>query len=537
MKHSLLALSCIPFAVSALKIPVRQTKRSSFGVAQSGTVNAGSSSGGQILGLTDNKDLIYIANVTIAGQSYPVQLDTGSSDLWVNAGNSVPGKQSNINYNLTYGIGYAYGPIATAPVSFAGFDVPSQAYLAGQQVDNPAVSFGAQGVLGTGFTSLSGIDMQVNQTGGSWGRCLLYNIFAQSPSEPNFMAFSLQRDDDPNQDVKGSFTIGEYAQDYAAVANTAPIPTYPEKSPNRWTVLVDQIVANGKKLSLSSVVKNVPSSKAVGLLDTGTSFVYAPTAIVTAIYGSIPGATYSSSLAQWIVPCDAEVDVSIVIGGRQFDIHPLDTVQPTESDAQTCTGSWLPQTLSVGQSEFDFLLGDAVLRSLYTVYDFGDFDSNNNMGDPYVRLWSLVNGSDASAEFHQVRGGTANNTFLSNNDVNAASSSANSLNSTSTTDPSSDVGDLQTKVNNIIKWAPYVLGLVGLNVLILLVVLIVTIVGCVRRRKNARVAGPPSGSYIQRPLGGQTHDYRPISLQSTLQNDPSQAYETPKYGAGARYSD
>jgi len=41
------------------------------------------------------------------------------------------------------------------PQSQAGkpqsLDIQKQAYLAGQQVDNPAVAFGAQGVLGTGF--------------------------------------------------------------------------------------------------------------------------------------------------------------------------------------------------------------------------------------------------------------------------------------------------------------------------------------------------------------------------------------------------
>jgi len=463
-----------------------------------------------------------------------VQLDTGSSDLWINAdGGKVLGKQSSISYNLTYGIGFAYGPIATADVSFAGYDVPAQAYLAGQQVDNPAVTYGAQGVLGTGFTSLSSIDMKVNQSGADWGRCLLYNIFAQNPTEPNFMAFALQRNEDPDKDVQGAFTIGEYDQAYAAVADTAPIPTYPEKSPTRWTVLIDSIIANGQKLSLTSAVKNAPSNKAVGLLDTGTSFVFAPENIVTAIYGSIPDATFSQTLNKWIVPCDAEVDVSIVIGGRQFDIHPLDTVQPTDSGSTTCVGGWLPQSLTVGKSDFDFLLGDAVLRSIYTVYDFGDFDSNKNMGDPYVRLWSLINGSDASEEFHQVRGGTPNNTFLTNDNVNAASANANTFSSNSSTSSGPDVSDLQSKVDKLMKWAPYALGLLGVNVLVLLVVLIATIVGCIRRRKAP--AGP-SGSFIPLPLAGANqHQYRPVSLASVEPGAPP--YETPKYNAGARYND
>lgn len=61
-----------------------------------------------------------MANITVAGQSFPIQLDTGSSDLWI-ATSTVLGNQSNLNANLTYGIGYAAGPIASAPVSFAGF--------------------------------------------------------------------------------------------------------------------------------------------------------------------------------------------------------------------------------------------------------------------------------------------------------------------------------------------------------------------------------------------------------------------------------
>lgn len=40
---------------------------------------------------------------------------------------------------------------------------------------------------------------------------------------------------------------------------------------------------------------------------------YAPKAIVDAMYGSIDSAEYSQDLGQWVVPCDSEVDVSVVI--------------------------------------------------------------------------------------------------------------------------------------------------------------------------------------------------------------------------------
>lgn len=97
-----------------------------------------------------------MTTVKIDGVDYPLQIDTGSSDLWVNTtklpttlvriptfapDNSIPYfpsflpstpndtsrnisllilLQTDIPYNLTYGSGYAYGHIGRAPVSFAG---------------------------------------------------------------------------------------------------------------------------------------------------------------------------------------------------------------------------------------------------------------------------------------------------------------------------------------------------------------------------------------------------------------------------------
>ena len=58
-----------------------------------------------------------------------------------------------------------------------------------------------------GFTSLSSIDAKVNATGASWGRSLLYNIFALNPSEPNYVAYKLDRHSD-DVDDEGEFTIG-----------------------------------------------------------------------------------------------------------------------------------------------------------------------------------------------------------------------------------------------------------------------------------------------------------------------------------------
>ncbi|TDL29885.1 hypothetical protein BD410DRAFT_45431 [Rickenella mellea] len=59
--------------------------------------------GNNDVGLTSAHDLLYIANITVGGVDYPVQLDTGSSDLWIK-GPSTPlpnTNQTSGTYNLT----------------------------------------------------------------------------------------------------------------------------------------------------------------------------------------------------------------------------------------------------------------------------------------------------------------------------------------------------------------------------------------------------------------------------------------------------
>lgn len=74
---------------------------------------------------------------------------------------------------------------------------------------NPALSYGADGIVGLGFTSLSTIDALVNMTNSSTGRSLLYNLFAEMPNDPNFIAFSLERDSaDGSDTADGTFEIG-----------------------------------------------------------------------------------------------------------------------------------------------------------------------------------------------------------------------------------------------------------------------------------------------------------------------------------------
>lgn len=94
----------------------------------------------------------------------------------------------------------------------------------------------------------------------------------------------------------------------------------------------ETLAGNG---TFSSVVPDVEKGQAVLLLDSGTSYAYAPEAMVTAMYKNVPGATFDSGVGQctlclikiglilnlicfivgqWTVPCDQQVFLGLWIG-------------------------------------------------------------------------------------------------------------------------------------------------------------------------------------------------------------------------------
>ncbi|EJF60829.1 hypothetical protein DICSQDRAFT_170687 [Dichomitus squalens LYAD-421 SS1] len=89
--------------------------------------------------------------------------------------------------------------------------------------------------------------------GQSDGQVLLYNFFADNPKEPNFIAFALQRTTEPGGD------------------DVAKISTFPAST--CWTVLLEAMVLanNNAVVPLTTSVVCAPLSKAVVMLDSGTS--------------------------------------------------------------------------------------------------------------------------------------------------------------------------------------------------------------------------------------------------------------------------
>lgn len=168
----------------------------------------------------------------------------------------------------------------------------------------------------------------------------------------------------------------------------------------------------------------------------------------------------------------------------------------------------------------DWLVGDNVLRSIYSIYDFGDFDSSGTVGNPYVKLLSLVDPNKASAEFHQLRGGVA----ATNITYNAANSTTGQVSGGITTVSLSD--DMVKTINNLGTYVPALLAIMAVNALAVLLVVVATFVYMCRRRSKVRARktpgrmspmpmNPTSSFSMPSPLPGEQHTYQPVSMALT----------------------
>lgn len=160
----------------------------------------------------------------------------------------------------------------------------------------------------------------------------------------------------------------------------------------------------------------------------------------------------------------------------------------------------------------DWLLGDNFLRAVYSIYDFGDFDSSGKMGNPYIKLLSLIDPNQASTDFHNIRGGTARNNITYN--------ASNSSTSTTTISLSAEVTEV---LNKIQTFFPAMLAVITFNTLILLILVIVGVWFLCRKRGGRKSRGKKTSLPLTRSTRfssnqDSNHTYQPVSMTPAEDN-------------------
>ncbi|KAJ7636236.1 aspartic peptidase domain-containing protein [Roridomyces roridus] len=378
-----------------------------------------------ISSLSDLSNIDYRTNITVAGQSFSVIIDTGSSDLTVTADALSGAVFAGKNATLSFAGGAPDpGPIVLAPVEFLGYTIPQQALVL---VSPDADHSPGEGLIGLGPGSGSVI-LQTLLSNEAF--TVLDNIFNQDTSTGNYITFLLERLNDPTDVFPGQLTVGEVLTDFAAITSQPQLPMTTvsmSEAPNQhFQILLDEdgfIGPDGKAIPITSRVSTSKNkAQATVIVDSGFSFPQIPASIAQAIYSQFGSdaelTTISGQGDFWIVACDREVNITLKFGGQLYPVHPLDTTMSDEalggddtdptllkSGKVACLGPFQPFSFDAGPDPtYDIIFGMAFLRNVYVLINFGDFVAgSNSKADPYIQLLSITDLAQAHTDFVNER--------------------------------------------------------------------------------------------------------------------------------------
>ncbi|KAJ6514606.1 aspartic peptidase domain-containing protein [Mycena vulgaris] len=492
----------------------------------------------------------YSTSVTIAGTPLHVNIDTGSTDMWVNPPGGIGAfEDTGVVKNISYGTGSTHinGTIGLAQVSIAGYTIPHQAFInVTQNVGLDECGSGNCGLIGLGFDSpTAGIQKALSTAGldgPGLGKSVLFSIFDMNPTKGRFFALALSRLGDTTDTANASLSISEYEPQYADVQWRARHPVFPATAKS-WHTLSDGVSVNGVSIPWTANDEGTPSGQKSVWLDSGTSNILVRPEVRDRIYSAVPGAVlaknssignqghWSGDQDVWVVPCNTSASFTVYFGGQPYPIHPLDfmslstKVGPDGVNYTICVGS-ITNGGSITTGKTDAMFGDTFLRNVYTVFSFGD-----NTTSPFVQFLPLTNEWESSQDFISVR-----QQILAKNPPELApadlirvfdgpsasistpsspgQSPAGGSSSSDVPDPSSGsacpsttgrvaAGNLaaadgasSTDSSTVAKYAPIIIGLLGANLVILLVLVFLGVMTFVRRSRQIGLARAPGSRYV-----------------------------------------
>ncbi|KAL2262150.1 hypothetical protein VTK26DRAFT_2312 [Humicola hyalothermophila] len=308
-------------------------------------------------------DIAYVTPVSIGTppQTLNLDIDTGSSDLWVFSSLTPPSQMrgqeiytpdesstakelAGHTWSIMYGDGSnSRGIVYTDNFTVGGLTVGAQAVQCAQQVSSSFTSeTQLDGLLGLGFSSLNTVSPE--------GQLTFFDNAKPNLEEPVFTADLKFHD-------TGSYDFG-FVDPEKYTGEITYVPVNPD--PGYWL-----FASSGWAVGSA----NFTSATINGIADTGTSLVYLPPTILTSYYRQVPGATNSAYYGGFVFPCSAELPpFTFGVGEARITIPPsyisYARVSPTSS---TCFGG-LQSSSSLGIN----IWGDVALKAAFVVFDGGD---------------------------------------------------------------------------------------------------------------------------------------------------------------------
>ncbi|KAI6242155.1 CRE-ASP-1 protein [Aphelenchoides fujianensis] len=324
---------------------------------------------------SDYIDNFYVGNITLGtpGQPFQVQLDTGSSNLWVvdsscttdpcngednpflgprwnkqkyDSSKSSTYKKNGTFFDIEYGTGEVSGELSSDTLVVAGLTIQGQTFGRGTDVEEPFGYFPLDGILGLGWPGLA--EDQVTPP---------FQDVIKQLDAPLFTVW-LDRHITPSLGQPGGqITYGAIDNTNCDTSNIVYTPITRELY---WQFNVDSF----------SVGTYTNPATVSAISDTGTSFIFAAYDDLNAIVDA-SNADYDFSYGLYTVDCDAAKslpDLVFTVNGQKLSIPASEHVIDLELGGGTCA---LGIDENYDDDVFAWLLGDAFIRSYCNIYDVG----------------------------------------------------------------------------------------------------------------------------------------------------------------------
>lgn len=349
----------------------------------------------------DNLQTLYFANASLGTppQKLRLHIDTGSSDLWVNAPNSrlcssrlencreagtyKANDSSTYTYlNSVFNISYvdgsgASGDYATDTFRIGGVDVEDLQFGIGYTSTSP------EGILGIGYTIN---EVAVNRAGLDAYPNLPAKLLADKKINTN--AYSLWLND--LDASTGSILFGGVDTEKFS-GSLSKLPIIPE-SGGIYAEFIVALTGLGLDGKPGSIFQN--ESVAV-LLDSGSSLMYLPDNVVSALYSAF-NAQYDASQGAAFVDCalgnqEGSLEFTFSQPTISVPLNELVISAGYQRGEEVCI-------LGIGPSGGSIsVLGDTFLRSAYVVYDLTNNEiaiAQTNFNATKSNVEEIQSGSD-----------------------------------------------------------------------------------------------------------------------------------------------
>jgi len=267
----------------------------------------------------------------------------------------------NSSLQINYGSGSVVGIVSQDTVTFGGFTVPQQTFLAVTETNLSLLTFGISGIMGLGFEAISGLNAtpfwaELNDT--------------NQLSAP-IMSIYLQRYIASAQysESGGTLTLG--GTDTSLYTGDIDYNDMPSGAvPSYWLQEVKNLTVHGSEIIVNS-------TNGVAAIDTGTTLIGAPTNYVEEIWGAVPGSEALTGEYQgmYAYPCSTDLSISVSFGGISWQISNADMsiadFTTTEDSGSMCVGaifdlgSLAEPNTSLAPT---WIFGDTFLKNVYSVF-------------------------------------------------------------------------------------------------------------------------------------------------------------------------